>query len=78
MFGGLLFAFCAASGAYGVWMVMRDFSRGRVSGRGFGFDRATQPAGYFALMAFNCIAVALLLIGAVFLGIGVLRRLFSN
>jgi hypothetical protein len=78
VFGGLLFAFCAGGGVYGVWMILRDTNRGRVSGRGFGFDRATQPAGYFALMAFNCVATAFLLFGAVFLGMGLLRRLISH
>jgi hypothetical protein len=78
MFGGLLFVFCAAAGAYGVWMIMRDMGRGRVSGRGFGFDRASQPARYYALMTFNCLAVALILAGAVFLGTGMIRRSISH
>jgi hypothetical protein len=78
MFGGLLFAFCAVASLYGLWTILRDVNRGRVSGRGFGFDRATQPTGYFALMAFNCIVVALLLVGAVFLGMGLLRHLISH
>jgi hypothetical protein len=78
MFRWFLFAFCALSAAYGVWTIRRDINRGHVSGRGFGFDRATQPRAYFALMTFNCVVVALLSIGAVILGIGLLRRLISN
>ena len=75
MFLQLIFAVCVLGGGFGVWTILRDIGRGRVQGRGFGFDRATQPMGYFALMAFNCVVVGLLLIGAVVLGLSLLRRL---
>jgi len=74
----LMFAFCVLGGAYGVWAILRDIGRGRVQARGFGFDKATQPKRYFALMAFNCFAVGLLLIGVVVLGVSLLHRLVSG
>ena len=69
---------CALLGAYGVWMIRRDMKRGRASARGFGFDRSTQPRRYVALMAFNCLAVALVLMSGLVAAAGLLGRLFSN
>lgn len=78
MFLWFLFAFCTLSATYGVWAILRDNNRGRAEGRGFGFDRTTQPMRYTALMTFNCVVVALLIIGAFILGFVLLRRLISN
>ena len=47
------------------WVIFRDFRRGRTRGRGYDFDRASQPKRYFFVMAFNCVAVVLLAVGAV-------------
>ena len=55
---------CLLLSAYGAWSIRRDIKRGRASARGFGFDRASQPGRYRALMAFNCVVVAWLVIGA--------------
>lgn len=59
----MLLVVSAALGAYGVWAVSRDIKRGRASARGFGFDKTTQPKRYLALTAFNCFAVALIVVG---------------
>jgi hypothetical protein len=69
-----LLAFCAAGSAYGVWSIIRDNARGRVQGRGFGFDRATQPVAYAALMTFNCVVVILLILFSLFLAVVLLRK----
>jgi len=54
-----------ALGLYGLWAVRRDARRGQASARGLGFDRASQPKRYRALMTFNAIAVAMLFVDAV-------------
>jgi hypothetical protein len=78
MFFWLLFTFCAGGAAYGLWSIPRDLGRGHVQGRGFGFDRATQPLGFYALITFNCLIVAILLVGALVLGFNLLRHVHSN
>ena len=72
LWGFLVFSGCGT--AFGLWSINRDFSRGRVEGRGFGFDRATQPLGYYALMTFNIIATALLFVVTVVLAAALLRH----
>jgi hypothetical protein len=72
-----LFVFCAAATSYGLWSINRDLGRGRVQGRGFGFDRDTQPLGYYSLMTFNCVATGVLIIVTAFLTVSLLRRLHA-
>ena len=67
----------ALLGAYGVWGINHDLNRGRASARGFGFDRATQPRRYRALMVFNCIAVGLLFTGAIVSAATLISRAIS-
>jgi len=69
-----MMAFSTAGAAYGVWAIIRDNARGRVQGRGFGFDRASQPIGYAALMTFNCVVVILLIIVSVVLAVVLARH----
>jgi hypothetical protein len=78
MFSWFLFVFCTLGTIYGAWSIPRDLARGYVRGRGFGFDRATQPVGYFALMAFNCVVVVILLTVALILGINLLRHALTG
>ncbi|MDB5439364.1 MAG: hypothetical protein JWM33_1791 [Caulobacteraceae bacterium] len=75
---GLFLVAGSLLGAYGVWAIRRDLKRGRASARGFGFDKVTQPRRYRALMAFNCVAVALVLIGTVVSAATLLNHAFSN
>ena len=74
----LILVVCTLLSAYGVWAIRRDLKRRRVSARGFGFDKATQPRRYRALLAFNCVAVGLLLISAVAAAVTLLGRSFSH
>ena len=69
-----MMAFSTAGAAYGVWAIIRDNARGRVQGRGFGFDRATQPIAYAALMTFNCVVVILLIMLSIFLAVVLTRH----
>jgi hypothetical protein len=78
MFFWLIFAFCALGGAYGVYAIARDNGRGYVRGRGFGFERATQPTAYYALMTFNCVVTILLLTGACVLAFIRLQHLIPH
>jgi hypothetical protein len=73
-----LVLFCVSGTGYGLWSINRDLDRGRVEGRGFGFDKATQPIGYYALMAFNCVATAVLFIVAILLTVVLLRHSFPR
>ncbi len=73
-----MFAACTLLGVYGVWAIRRGIKRDRASARGFGFDKATQPRRYNALTAFNCFAVALILMGALVEAAAVLRHMISN
>ena len=78
MFLWFLFAFSSLGAVYGVYAILRYNSQGRVQGRGFGFDRATQPVAFTVLMTFNCVVVILLIIAACVMGFFLLRHVISG
>ena len=78
MFGWFLFALSLVGAIYGVVIILRDNRQGRAQGRGFGFDRDTQPVAYTALMTFNCVVVILLFGFAIFVGTGLIRHLMGR